>query len=251
MTADGLLAGRVALVTGAGRGIGEAISRALAESGAQVVVTDVDLEAARHVADGIGNGRAVAAFLDVTEASSVQAALAEAKKTFGDVDVLVNNAFFATPGPFLEVDDASDRRTVEVVLLGSMTVTRSVLPGLIARQGGRIVNVISDAGRTGEANLVAYSAAKAGLAGFTKALAREVGRNSITVNGVSPGITRTQTTLDGLAASGVSEQSVARRYPLGRLGEPEDIAQAVVWLASPLASFVTGQVLSVNGGFNT
>src|SRR5262249_38058142 len=137
----------------------------------------------------------------------------------------------------------------EVILLGSLFACRAVLGGFVDRNAGTIVNVVSDAGRVGEPNMVAYSAAKSGLLGLTRSLAKEFGPSGITVTAVSPGSTRTQTTLEALEAAGVSEERAARAYPLGRLGEPLDIAHAVLWLASPFARWVTGQVLSVNGGY--
>lgn len=239
------LGGVDALVTGAGRGIGAEIARMLAAAGACVTVTDVDGAAAKQVAQDLGAGHR-ALILDVTDDWSVDAAAREVEPT-----ILVNNAFFAAPGPFVPGDPASDARTVNVILGGTMRVCRSMLPAMIARGHGRIVNVASEAGRTGEAGMVAYSAAKAGVIGLTRALAREVGPNGINVNAVSPGATRTQTTLDQLTAMGADPDVLARHYPLRRLGEPEDVASAVLWLVSPFASWVTGQVLGVSGGFVT
>lgn len=239
------LGGVEALVTGAGRGIGAEIARMLAVAGARVTVTDVDGAAAREIADDLGAGHR-ALTLDVTDDESVDAAAREVEPA-----ILVNNAFFAAPGPFVPGQPAGDARTIEVILGGTMRVCRAMLPAMIARAHGCVVNVASEAGRTGEAGMVAYSAAKAGVIGLTRALAREVGPHGINVNAVSPGATRTQTTLDQLGAMGADPAALARHYPLRRLGEPEDIASAVLWLASPLSSWVTGQVLGVSGGFVT
>jgi NAD(P)-dependent dehydrogenase (short-subunit alcohol dehydrogenase family) len=245
------LQGAVALVTGGGRGIGAAISEAFARSGARVAVTDIDENAAQQVAQSIGSDRGIGTRMDVTNSASINLALGRISTELGPVDILVNNAFVPISGSFLDVSQEDTRRSIEVILVGSMNVARAVLPHLHERGRGRIINIISDAGRVGEGRMVAYSSAKAGLIGFTTSLAKELGPLGITVNGVSPGATTTQTTLDSLASEGVSVESLVRRYPLRRLGEPQDIANAVLWLASPLASWVTGQVISVNGGFAT
>lgn len=253
MTVPLHLDGDVAVVTGAARGIGEATAQLLARAGARVAVADIDADGARTAAEKINGdgGHAMAVTMDVTRPDAVAAAVDEIGERLGPPTVLVNNAFRAALGPFTTADLAALTSTVDVILLGAMHTCRAVLPGMLTAGRGRIVNVISDAGRVGEAGMVAYSAAKAGLAGLTWALAKEVGSRNITVNGVSPGATRTATTLAQLQALSTDETALAARYPLRRLGEPDDVAYAVLFLASPLAGWITGQVLGVNGGYST
>jgi NAD(P)-dependent dehydrogenase (short-subunit alcohol dehydrogenase family) len=244
------LGGRVALVTGAGSGIGEAIARTLARAGAAVAVADLAEDAAIHVADAIlaAGGRAFAVRMDVADPASVEDAIARATAALGPVRIVVNNAAWWTIKPFTETEPAEIDRIFAVTVHGTMQVTRAALADVCAEPGGRIVNIISDSGRVGEAHMAAYASAKAALTGFTKSLAREVGRAGATVNGVSPGTTVTPGSADFIEKVG-GEQKLARAYPLGRLGRPEDIAHAVLFFASPLADWITGQILSVSGGF--
>ena len=252
MTVEIDLDDAVALVTGAASGIGEVTAHTLARAGAAVAVTDLDGPGAERVAAAItaSGGRAVGVGMDVTDPPVVRGAFASVSAALGPPAILVNNAFTTTVGRFVDLEDDVVARTIDVILVGAMNTCRVALPAMMSSGWGRIVNIISDAGRVGEPNLVAYSAAKAGLIGFTKALAKEVGRSGVTVNGVSPGGTRTRTTMDQLAALGALEASVATQYPLGRLGEPQDIANGVLYLVSPLADWVTGQVIGVNGGYS-
>jgi NAD(P)-dependent dehydrogenase (short-subunit alcohol dehydrogenase family) len=244
------LAGRVALVTGAGSGIGEAIARILARAGAHVAVADLVEEAAARVADEIAaqGGRAMPVQLDVADEASVRDGVTYIAAQLGPIRILVNNAATWAIKPFEDTTPAEIERIFGVTVMGAMNVTRSALTDLCAESGGRVVNIISDSGRVGEAHMAAYASAKAALVGFTKSLAREVGRQGVTVNGVSPGTTVTPGSADFIAQVG-GEQKLARAYPLGRLGRPEDIAGAVLFFASPLADWITGQVLSVSGGF--
>ena len=241
------LAGETALVTGGGSGIGRRTALLLAEAGADVVVLDLDQGAATAVAEEVqALGRhATPVAADVTDAGAVGAGLAASGAAAPTV--LVNNAFWAAPGPFLQADPAADEKTLAVILGGTMSVTRLLLPAMVAAGRGCVVSIMSEAGRVGEPGMVAYSAAKAGVGGFTRALAKEVGPRGVRVNAVSPGATRTPAMT--AATDGDTLRRMGRAYPLRRLGEVEDIAQAVVWLASPLASWVTGQVLSVSGGY--
>ena len=187
--------------------------------------------------------------IDVTDASSIASGLSEIIDQLGRPTILVNNAFTNTVGEFLEVSNEANRLTLQVILEGTMSMARAVLEDMLTGGRGSIISIISDAGLIGEPNMVAYSAAKAGVVGFTRALAKEVGPQGIRVNGVSPGGTRTAGSMEAMARQGIDEAKLARRYPLRRLGEPEDIAGTVVWLASPLASWITGQIISVNGGY--
>src|SRR4051812_13943880 len=241
------LTGETALVTGGGSGIGRETCRLLARAGADVLVLDLDEVGAKGTADlVVGLGRSASPVVaDVTDAAAVRSGLAECAAP----RIVVNNAFWASPKPFLAATDAEDEKTVRVIPLGTMTVCRVVLPAMVEAGSGSIINVMSEAGRVGEPTMVAYSAAKAGVGGFTKALAKEVGPSGVRGNAVSPGTTRTPATADHL--TGEMAEKMARAYPLRRLGEPEDIASAILYLASPLSSWITGQILSVAGGYAT
>jgi NAD(P)-dependent dehydrogenase (short-subunit alcohol dehydrogenase family) len=242
------LSGRTALVTGAAGGIGLATAELLARAGADVVVADLDGEAADAAAHRIEQtgGKATGVRLDVRHPQSAAAAVDAA----GPVHVLVNNAAVWTVKPFEEMTLEDYRRDLDVGLVGTMVMTRAVLEGMKAAGYGRIVNLASDAGRIGEPFITAYSAAKAGVIGFTKALAKEVGRHGITVNAVAPGTTKTPGS-QALIERWGGEERLARAYPLCRLGEPIDQANAILFMCSDLASWITGQVLGVDGGYAT
>lgn len=244
------LEGRVALVTGAGSGIGEAIARTLARAGAAVAVADLAEDAAKRVAGDIEErgGRALAVAVDVSDESSVGQAVAQIQAGLGPVRILVNNAAMWAIKPFKDTTPAEIDRIFAVTVTGSMHMTRAALTDLCANPGGRVVNIISDSGRTGEHSMAAYAGAKAALMGFTKSLAKEVGRAGTTVNGVSPGTTETPGSASFIESAGGAEK-LARAYPLGRLGRPDDIADAVLFFASPLSDWITGQILSVSGGY--
>jgi NAD(P)-dependent dehydrogenase (short-subunit alcohol dehydrogenase family) len=243
------LSGDVAVVTGGGSGIGEAIATMLADAGAAVAILDLSGEAADRVAAEITakGGRAVGVAVDIADRASVDAGLAAVHDQLGRVSVLVNNAAAWAVKSFAEHTDADVQKVIDVTLHGTINVTQAALPDVIEARG-RIVNIISDSGRTGERGLSVYATAKAGLMGLTKSIAKEVGRNGVTVNGVSPGTTATPGGSGFIDAAGGAEK-LARAYPMGRIGEPGDIAGAVLFFASPLASWVTGQILSVSGGF--
>ncbi len=243
------LSGRRALVTGGGSGIGEAISKRLAGAGATIAVADLFADRAQRVATEIcdSGGKALSVQVDVSSVPSVNQMYAQCEQALGGIDILVNNAGAWTLKWFSEIDPSEYAKDINVCLYGSMHCSRVCLPGMTARQYGRIINIISDAGRTGEPTMTLYSAAKAGVAGFTKALAKEVGRYNITVNGVSPGTTRTPGNAD--IRAGWDESKVVKRYPLRRLGDPMDQANAILFFASDLSSWVTGQILSVSGGY--
>jgi len=240
--------GRVALVTGGAGGIGSEICRRLAAAGHRVAVADLAGSASSKVAAEIG-GRAVD--LDVTDPASVERAARDVAAALGPVEVCVNCAGWDEPMPFLATDDAFLLKVLEINLAGAMRVCRAVLPAMVERKWGRVINIASDAGRVGSSNEAIYSGAKGGLIAFTKTLAREMARHGITANAVCPGPTATPL-LDAFTRGSESGQkvidSIVRGVPMRRLGQPEDVAPAVAFLASEDARFITGQTLSVSGG---
>jgi 2-hydroxycyclohexanecarboxyl-CoA dehydrogenase len=244
--------GAVALVTGGGRGIGRAIAHRLARSGATVGIADLDGRAAEGVADEIrtSGGRAAGVGADVADFAAVRAAIGTLETSLGPVDVLVNNAGWDQLELFVENDPELWDRLIAVNLKGVLHTTRTVLEGMIARRRGRVVSISSDAGRVGSTGEAVYAACKAGVIGFSKALAREVARHGVTVNVVCPGPTETALLAATMAGERGAKilQGMRRAIPLGRLGQPEDVAGAVAYLVSDEASYVTGQVLSVSGG---
>ncbi|HYR95079.1 MAG TPA: 3-oxoacyl-ACP reductase family protein [Candidatus Binatus sp.] len=244
--------GSVALVTGAGRGIGRAIALRLARDGAAVGVADIDRTNAEAVAAEIvgAGGRASGIAADVADLPAVETAVRSVETALGPIDVLVNNAGWERLAVFAESDPALWDRLIAINFRGPLNVTRAVLNGMIGRRRGRIVSISSDAGRVGSTGEVVYSGCKAAVIGFSKALAREVARHGITVNVVCPGPTDTQLLADVMVGERGAKilAGMQRAIPLGRLGKPEDVAGAVAYLASDEAAYVTGQVLSVSGG---
>jgi 2-hydroxycyclohexanecarboxyl-CoA dehydrogenase len=239
------------MVTGAGRGIGEAIAEALAAEGAAVAVCDLDGTAAAKAAAGIAErhgAHAVGAEVDIADSAAVRAAVRQVALALGPPDILVNNAGIDVIELFADSAEATWDKIIAVNLRGTITVTRAVLDGMIERGSGRIIHIASDAGRVGSSGEVVYSATKGGVIAFGKALAREVARHGITVNSVCPGPTDTAL-LDQVAAySQKLRDGLARAIPLGRVGQPADISGAVAFLASDEAGYITGQTLSVSGG---
>ena len=259
---------KVALVTGGGRGVGRGVCIRLAQEGAHVVVNDYHEERAARVADEIvkAGGRALPVRADITEMDQVRTMVARAAEVFGPIDVLVNNAGIPTRAPgdeskgsgwedFYTTDPSSWRKVVDLNVYGTMNCTHAVLAKMVERRSGKIVSVMSEAGRLGEAKLAAYSGAKAAILGFSKAVAREVGKHRINVNVVALGAVDAKE----VTFSDLPEESKARltqlfkAYPIGRglerLSRAGDIADAIAFLASDRASYITGQVLGVSGGF--
>ncbi|NGO09761.1 3-oxoacyl-ACP reductase FabG [Streptomyces sp. HC44] len=242
---------KVALVTGAGRGIGEAIADRLAAQGTAVAVCDLDPQAADKVAAQLAERygvRATGVGADISDGAAVSAAVERVSAELGPVDVLVNNAAIDVIGRFTDSREEDWDRIIAVNLRGTITMTRAVLDPMIERESGRIVHIASDAGRVGSSGEVVYSATKGGVIAFGKALAREVARHGITVNSVCPG--PTETALLGQVAeySQKMYEATARAIPLRRIAQPADIAGAVAFLASDDAAYMTGQTLSVSGG---
>ena len=236
--------GKRALVTGGGNGIGRATALLLAAEGASVVVADLDGAAAEQVAGEIGPA-AQPHQVDVADAVAV-AALAAAHP---DVEVLISNAGWDRAMPFLETGPELWERIVAVNYKGHLAVAHAFVPRMIERGGGgRLVLVASDAGRVGSSGEAVYSGAKGGVIAFSKALAREVARHGIRVNCVAPGLTDTALLRGIEAANEKLVQAIVRTIPLGRVGRPEEVAQAIAFLASDDAAYITGQTLSVNGG---
>ncbi len=240
--------GQVAIVTGAARGIGHATAARLAREGARTILADRDLVGVQQAAGVLqAEGHAVQAIaIDVATRASVAAAFDAIEVAHGRIDILVNNAGIAGRSAPLEEITDDDWDTMMAIDLKSMLLCcQAVMPGMKARGGGRIVNVASIAGKEGNPGMIPYSAAKAGVIGFTKALAKEVGRAGIYVNAVSPAVIQTPI-LDQLTPEQVDY--MVQRIPLGRVGQPEEVAALICWLASDEASFTTGQCVDISGG---
>jgi 2-hydroxycyclohexanecarboxyl-CoA dehydrogenase len=237
-----------AIVTGGAQGIGRGIALALAAEGADVAIFDSDAGAATEVAAVIRatGRRALALEVDVTDARRVDAATAEVGSTWGRVDVLVNNVGWTPNEPFVDSKPETWRRVVDVNYVAALNCTHAALPIMVEQRGGRVISIASDAARVGTPREAVYAGAKAAIIGFSKSLAAEVARHGITVNVVSPATVDTPLLRFMLTAEQIERRRQAN--PMGRLGRPEDVAAAVVFFASPRAAYVTGQVLSVNGG---
>lgn len=244
---------RIVVVTGGGGGIGGATCRRFAAEGAKVAVCDVNLDAAKKVAAGIveAGGAAEAFQCDITNRASVDAAIAAIESALGPISVLVNNAGWDMFKPFAKTEPADWAKIISINLTGALHMHHAILPGMAARKYGRIVNVASDAARVGSSGEAVYAACKGGLVSFSKTIAREHARHGITVNVVCPGPTDTALLGDVAATAANPEKLIeafVRAIPLGRLGQPDDLAGAIAFMASDDAGFVTGQVLSVSGG---
>lgn len=247
------LDGKVVIVTGGGGGIGGATGRRFAGAGAKTAVFDVDRDAAQAVVDDIESegGTAQAFVCDITDRAGVDQAVASVHDAFGPVDVLVNNAGWDVFRPFIDTDPDLWSKIISINLVGALNMHSAVLPDMIERRAGRIVNIASDAARVGSSGEAVYAACKGGLVAFSKTVAREHARHGITVNVVCPGPTDTAL-FDGYKqGAGNPEklvQAFERSIPLGRIGQPEDLPGAILFFASDEAAYVTGQVLSVSGG---
>lgn len=242
------IGGKVALVTGGGNGLGAAICQLLAAEGARVVVADVALPAAQSQAEAIRahGGEAIAVVGDVTRADQVEAMVSTALEAFGPVDILVNNAGFTRDMRITKMSEADWDSVVDVILKGAFLCTKAVTPAMIDRGWGRIINMSSRAhlGNKGQAN---YAAGKAGLIGFTKAMALELGAFNVTVNAVAPGVIGTEA-VRNLPHFDAIASAAEKNTPIRRIGEPEDVAAVVAFLASAGAGYITGEVVHVSGG---
>jgi 3-oxoacyl-[acyl-carrier protein] reductase len=243
---DGLLSlsGRTAFVTGSTRGIGLAVARALHDAGARVAIVGRDAGRARSVAVELGDG-ATGVGCDVASDPEVAAAIAAAEAAIGPIDILVNNAGLTRDNLLLRLTPADWDAVLAANLTGAFHTTRAVIKGMMKRRWGRIINITSVVGITGNKGQANYAASKAGLIGFTKSVAREYASRGILANCVAPGFIETDMT------SGLPDEaraSLLEDIALGRMGRPEDVAGAVLFLASDLAGYVTGQVLVVDGG---
>lgn len=242
------LAGKVALVTGAARGIGKAIVERFAAEGSVVVLADVANEAAsRETLAGIekAGGKGMVAMFDVGDAAQVDAAVAGIVSAHARIDVLVNNAGITRDNLLMRMSEEDFDAVVRTNLKGTFLLTRSVSRHMVKQRGGRIINMSSVVGLMGNAGQANYSAAKAGIAGFTKAMARELGGRGITVNAIAPGFIQTAMTA---ALPEAVRKSFLDQIPLKRFADPEEVAELALYLASDGAGYLTGQVIGINGG---
>ncbi len=239
------LAGKVALVTGASRGIGRAIATTLAAEGARVIGTATSEAGSQAIADAFAGSGGGGKVLDVRDAAQCDAIVGTIAKEFGDIAILVNNAAIVRDNLGLRMKDDEWDDVIQTNLRSVFRLSRGVLRGMMKARWGRIISITSVVGAAGNPGQMNYAAAKAGVVGMSKSLAREIGSRNITVNCVSPGFIDTDMTR---ALSGEQRNALLGQIPLARLGAPEDVAAAVAFLASPAAGYITGNVLHVNGG---
>jgi len=244
---------RTAVVTGGASGIGLAISRRLAADGARVAIFDLNGDAAKTAAASIeeAGGQAIGVAVDVTDRPGIEAGLEEVRSRIGRATILVNSAGITLDGPFLEMTRETWDRLLSINLTGTFDCCQAALPGMVEEGWGRIVNISSSSFHSGVARMVGYVAAKSGVVGLTKALALEFARHGITVNTIPPGFIDTPMLQEARERGLMNVEEQTARTPVGRIGRPEDIAAACAYLVSEEASYVTGQVIGVNGGRNT
>jgi len=247
------LEGKTAIVTGGGQGIGKAIALRLAAEGCNVAIFDLKPETAEATAKEATGGKVKVYGVDVGDRAAVDAAVAKVGEDFGPVWLLVNNAGWDKPMPFLKTDRDLWDKIIRINLYGPLNMHHAVCPGMVANGGGRVVNIASDAARVGTSDEAVYSACKGGLIAFTKSVARELARKNVLLNAVCPGPTNTPMMAEVLGAGDDAmkwKDAMVRGIPLKRMGEPEDYAGIVAFLASEDGSFITGQTVSVSGGMN-
>jgi len=240
----------VAFITGAGSGIGRQIAITLAGKGFEIAVTDInDVNAAETVSlIEAQNGKAIAFHCDVTQLASVEQVVSEVKEKFGSIDVLVNNAGWDKIEPFLKSEPATWERIININLMGQVHTCKAILPIMIEQGNGKVVNIASDSGRVGSSGEAVYSAAKGGIISFTKTIAREMARHKINVNCICPGPADTPLFQEIREYNAGIAEALIKAIPFRRLAQPEDIANAVAFLSTAEADYITGQTLSVNGG---
>jgi 2-hydroxycyclohexanecarboxyl-CoA dehydrogenase len=241
------LDGKVAIVTGAGQGIGRGIAEKLAAEGATVVAADINEVTAKQTVEEVG-GDAVGVRVDVTSRPEVSAMVDQVLGRFGRIDVLVNNAGWDKAGPFVDSDPADWDRVIQINLYGVLNTTKAVLPIMMEQGSGTVVNLGSDAGRVGSSGEAVYAAAKGGVIAFTKTIAREMARHQVTANCVCPGPTDTALFASIGGDNPKLREALTRAIPLRRLAQPGDLAGVVAFLASADAAYLTGQTISVSGG---
>jgi 2-hydroxycyclohexanecarboxyl-CoA dehydrogenase len=247
------LQSKTVVITGGGGGIGGATCRRFGAAGAKVAVLDRNLDAAKVTAAAIvaAGGTALAVACDITRREDVDKAVADVIAQLGAIDVLVNNAGWDIFKPFTKTVPDDWERLIAINLTGALHMHHAVLPGMVARKAGRIINISSDAARVGSSGEAVYAACKGGLVAFSKTIAREHARHGITVNVVCPGPTETALFAEykeGAGDPAKLEEAFRRAIPLGRIGQPDDLPGAILFFASDDAAYITGQVLSVSGG---
>ena len=240
------LSGKNAIITGAASGIGRQVAIDLAAEGANIVAADMNLEGASETIELIGSGKAMQ--LDVTSLENAKQVVADTVSSFGSLDIMVNCAGAWRLNTFMKSSPEDWAFEINVNLFGVINCTRAALDPMTQNGGGKIVNISSDAGRVGEFRQAVYSGAKAGVIGFTKAVAREVGKSGVHLNCVCPGLTSTPGTAPDFDEE--MEQRIGKTYPLRKIGVPQDVSRVVVFLTSDGASHVTGQTMSVSGGYS-
>jgi len=243
-----LLAGKTALITGSARGIGLEIAAVFSAEGASVVIADISLQDSASAAADIAartGGKAIGLALDVTKEADCERAVEETAKAFGKVDILVNNAGITRDNLVLRMKEADFDAVISVNLKGAFLMSKAVSKLMLKARSGRIINISSVVGQSGQAGQANYSASKAGLIGLTKSMAREFAPRQVLVNAVAPGFIRTRMTE---ALKPEAREKISELIPLGRMGEPGDVAKAALFLAGGDSAYITGQVLSVNGG---
>ena len=249
------LQGKVAIVTGGGQGIGKAITLRLAAEGCKVAIFDLNPDAAQATAEEARakGGECRVYGVDISNMDAVNKAVAETESALGPIWLLVNNAGWDKPAPFLQTDKPLWDKIIAINLNGPLYMHKAVLPGMVSRGGGRVVNIASDAARVGTSTEAVYSACKGGMISFTKSLARELARNNVLLNCVCPGPTNTPMMQSVLGTGEQAEKwkdAMVRGIPLKRIGEPEDYAGLVAFLGTSDANYITGQAISVSGGMN-